>query len=230
MNDIDERVVSMVLNSSKLTGRMVVQSMKSFIHEYRMFHKEVKQERKHQKQQKKQAPKTGKQTLKELMFQGKQTTFVSLDERPDLKAIQKELNHYSVDFSIVKEGKNTWRIFFKAQDTEVFNAAFKKVIETFDQKNAGELEKELPKHNEEKTLSTEQTKSDKVVPFVSKEAKQANTIKDKPQSKNHKVVPMTMDNRIEKARKEATAYNRSVSKEKNKKKAKDFSNKRGPEK
>lgn len=208
LSDIDERVMVQVVDTSKLTAKIVLGMMKSMYDRQQMNHRERQKEKQYRKHQKRQQPKTGKQTLKELMNQNRQLTFVPLEEHADLRALQKELKQYSVDFSVVKEGKSHWQAFFKAQDAEIFNQAFKKVLGKFDPDFQKEDKVEYAKGKEP----------------VKSESKQTSRTQNSPEQPSKRKGSLTVSERLEKAKQEAQAYNQSVqkrgsrSKKRNKKK------------
>ena len=77
-------------------------------------------------------PHHGKQTIAQLNRQGRQLSSVAIDD-PQIKAIQKQLKAYGVDFSILREkqldgaaGKTS--LWFKAQDQEQICTALENII------------------------------------------------------------------------------------------------------
>ncbi|MGX7197724.1 PcfB family protein [Enterococcus olivae] len=203
MSDIDERVMVQMVDSSKLTVKLVLSAMKSMYEYQKMNHRENQREKQHMKHKQQQAPKTGKQTLKELMQQNRQLTFVPLEEQTDLRRLQKELKQYAVDFSVVKEGKTKWQIFFKAQDAEIFNQAFKKVLSKFDSEFQKVNQEKMPE--QDATSKGDQSKSQK-----NRERESEPKHSMEKQTKNR---PLSVNERLEKAKREAQTYNQAVQKE-----------------
>lgn len=229
MSDVDERAVDLVIKSSKISAQMIIQVLKDTHRKTGNYFKEAKRTNLLKKQQ----PKTGKQTLQELNQQGRQTSFVQIDSRKDLSALQKELKKYAIDFSILKEGKDTYHVFFKTQDAERFNIAIENVIKDFDKNNdirnhADKDEKEVVNENpkESKIDKTE------VKEQISKEVEQekSNPTISKDQMENGKQTKPNINQRLEKAKKEAAEFNKSVMKDKSLQKNKSPKDKGGLEK
>lgn len=260
MSDIDERAVDLVIQSSEISANVIIQALKDSQRKVGYIYKDIRKEQKYQKRKKKNAPKTGKQKLDELNQHGRQTAFVPIDDKQDLLELQKELKRYSIDFSIVKEGNETYHVFFKTQDTERFNLALEKVIQDFDKKNAEKLtteskevdpeeKKEVAVDDKQVTDSKNEVKdvndrADKVNLSKVETAKEINLEKEAadPGFKDYSGIEVrgdkkkqlekspTVRTRLEKAKKEASEFNKAVKKEQALNKNKAPKNKGGPEK
>ncbi|MBC1890062.1 PcfB family protein [Listeria booriae] len=118
MIDTDEKAVELTIRTTKLTSNMVLKAIQLFISSSHQAYKK-----------KKNKPITGEQKLKDLTAQGKKLEAVDINQS-DLVAIKKELARYEVDFSVIKEGADIYRIFFKAQDSERIKFALENVMKT----------------------------------------------------------------------------------------------------
>jgi len=74
-----------------------------------------------------EAPKVkeGQMTLKELKKQGDGLVPIELKD-PHLRTLKKTLNKNQVDFSVVKDGKGQYTLFFKAKDVDTIKNSFDK--------------------------------------------------------------------------------------------------------
>lgn len=72
----------------------------------------------------------GEQQLKKLNMQGKQLESVAITGE-DIKDFRKQLNKYSVDFSVMRDrNSGEYSVFFKGQDTDRVYSALKDVLST----------------------------------------------------------------------------------------------------
>lgn len=91
------------------------------------------------------SPEHGQISLKKLDAQGRQLESVKLDGQEDLRAIQRQMKKYHVDFSLYKEkGTNTYRLFFKAQDIDRIHLAMEQCVSDFEKsKGRQPMDKQL---------------------------------------------------------------------------------------
>lgn len=74
----------------------------------------------------------GQQSLSKLNLQGKKLEQVELTGE-DMKNFRREMNRYSVDFSIMKDRTSgNYTVFFKGQDVERVYAGLQKCVQNFD--------------------------------------------------------------------------------------------------
>ena len=59
----------------------------------------------------------GEQSLKKLNLQNSEIQAIPITDE-DIKNLKKQLNRYSVDFSVLKEPDGTMQVYFKAQDVD----------------------------------------------------------------------------------------------------------------
>ena len=111
--DIENRTVTLAINSSKLTGRVLKSAFsKVLAHRQNKPHKDVTPH--------------GKQTVKQLVSQNQGVSNVELDN-PAIKDFERIARKYGVDYAIkkVKGDKPKYLIFFKARDADAITSALK---------------------------------------------------------------------------------------------------------
>lgn len=131
--DIEHRSATLIINSSKFTGRM----LKSAISKLLQYRKSKKFQ--HQQDVKTEVIPHGKQTVKELIGQNQGVSSIDVADK-DIKEFERITRKYGVDYAVhrAKGEKPRYVVFFKARDADALNAAF----EEFTQ--AKELKKEKP--------------------------------------------------------------------------------------
>lgn len=110
--DIDHRAVTLAINATKITARV----LKSAITKYLA----------HRKQKSRAAP-TGKQTVKQIVGQGQGVTNIEITDQ-NIKSFERVARKYGVDYALKKDmtgEKPRYLVFFKAKDTDALTAAFK---------------------------------------------------------------------------------------------------------
>ena len=110
--DIDHRAVTLAINATKMTARV----LKSAITKYLA----------HRKQKSHAAP-TGKQTVKQIVGQGQGVTNIEITDQ-NIKSFERVARKYGVDYALKKDmtgEKPRYLVFFKAKDTDALTAAFK---------------------------------------------------------------------------------------------------------
>lgn len=110
--DIDHRAVTLAINTTKMTARV----LKSAITKYLA----------HRKQKSRAAP-TGKQTVKQIIGQGQGVTNIEITDQ-NIKSFERVARKYGVDYALKKDmtgEKPRYLVFFKAKDTDALTAAFK---------------------------------------------------------------------------------------------------------
>ena len=116
--EIENRSVMLVISASKLTLRVLQDAMRQYLAE--------------QKYKTNNTPQTdptkhGKQTVKELVGQGKGVTNIEVTDS-NIKAFERVANKYGVDFAIKRDASQPppkYLVFFKAPDTDAMTAAFR---------------------------------------------------------------------------------------------------------
>ena len=110
--DIENKSVTLIINSSKLTGRTLATAFSKLlrfsrnkIHEHKE-HKDVKPQ--------------GKQTVKELIEQNQGVEKTELADKDEVKNFDRIAKKYGVDYAIKKgvspDGKPRYILFFKGRD------------------------------------------------------------------------------------------------------------------
>ena len=131
--DIEHRSATLIINSSKFTGR----TLKSAIAKLLQYRKSKRIQ--HQQDVKAEVIPHGKQTVKELIGQNQGVSSIDVADK-DIKEFERITRKYGVDYAVhrAKGEKSRYVVFFKARDADALNAAF----EEFTQ--AKELKKEKP--------------------------------------------------------------------------------------
>ena len=107
--EVEHKTVNFAISSTKLTARTLLRGMQFLLRQYD----------KHASQ--------GKQSMKRLMQQNRGVTNVEI-QKTGIKNFDRYAKRYHIDYAIQKDLSCTpprYLIFFKAQDTDALNAAFK---------------------------------------------------------------------------------------------------------
>lgn len=116
--EVENRTVTLIISSSKLTGRI----LKSAMSHYLSYQKEKKREN----AQNGPVKPTGKQSVKELVGQNQGVSNIEINDR-NIKDFEKVARKYGVDYA-VKKARTTappkYLVFFKARDADALTAAF----------------------------------------------------------------------------------------------------------
>ena len=97
----------------------------------------------------------GEQKLSKLNLQNRQLESVEITDS-DLKALRRELNKYSVDFSIFKEkNSENHTVYFKGQDVERVYQGLSNCIKDFDKEKMRKPVKEKLKEAEQRSAKRE---------------------------------------------------------------------------
>lgn len=121
--EIENRSVNLAITTTKLTARALLAGFKKF-EESRSRHKAVRAARKEAKRSRKPE---GRQTVKQLIGQGKDITSMDI-EKTDLRGFQKYARMYGIDYAITKDKSGDvprYICFFKAENRDVMTAAFR---------------------------------------------------------------------------------------------------------
>ncbi|MGN0706480.1 MAG: PcfB family protein [Faecalibacterium sp.] len=107
--EIEQRTVNLMISTTKLTARTLLNAGRSYL------------------QQRKTAASQGQQSLKSLLRQNRGVSSVDI-EKTGIRNFKKYANKYGIDYAIRKDSSETpprYLVFFKAQDSDALNAAFK---------------------------------------------------------------------------------------------------------
>ena len=118
--EVENKTLTLVINSSKLTGRM----LKSAISKYLAHRKEVK----HQKRQSRDSPVKhhGRQTVKQLIGQDQGVSNIEIND-PSIKDFDRIARKYGVDYAIKRDRSSDppkFLVFFKSRDADALTSAF----------------------------------------------------------------------------------------------------------
>ena len=112
--DIENKTVTLIINSSKLTGRTLARAFGKLLRYTKakaQVHHDVKPQ--------------GKQTVKQLIGQNQGVSNIEITDS-NIKAFESTAKKYNIDFSLKKvKGEQTrYLVFFKGRDADVMTAAF----------------------------------------------------------------------------------------------------------
>ena len=114
--DIENRSLTLMINSSKLTARTLATAFTKF---QRYTRNKVKEHHDVKPQ--------GKQTIKELIAQNQGVEKTELADKEEVKTFDRIAKQYGVDYAIKKgispEGKQRYILFFKARDRSAIDQA-----------------------------------------------------------------------------------------------------------
>ena len=107
--EVEQKTFNIVVSTTKLTARTILNAGKAAI----------------QQQQAKMAG--GKQSVRMLLRQNRGVSSVEID-KTNIRGFERYAKKYGIDYAIRKDNSEMpprYLVFFKAQDVEAFNAAFK---------------------------------------------------------------------------------------------------------
>ena len=113
--EIEQRTVNLMISTTKLTARTLLNAGRSYL------------------QQRKTAASQGQQSVKSLLRQNRGVSSVDI-EKTGIRDFKKYANKYGIDYAIRKDSSETpprYLVFFKAQDSDALNAAFKEYSSSF---------------------------------------------------------------------------------------------------
>ena len=117
--DLENKSVTLIINSSKLTARTLAAAFTKFLNYSRNKMKEHK-ERQDVKPQ-------GKQTVRELIEQNQGVEKTELADKAEVRRFDRIAKQYGVDYAIKKgvspDGKQRYMLFFKARDRAAIDQA-----------------------------------------------------------------------------------------------------------
>ena len=113
--EVDSRTVTLVISSTKLTGRVLKSAMAKYV-----AHVKAK------KAEKSNTKPTGKQSVKELVRQNQGVSNIEVSDS-NIKSFDRVARKYGVDYAIKKDKTDDipkYLVFFKARDADALTAAF----------------------------------------------------------------------------------------------------------
>lgn len=115
--DLEQKSVSLVINTSKLTGRTLAKAFMSIL---RYTHNKVRQHRQMKPQ--------GKQSVKKLIGQNQGVEKAEIADKEEMKKFDHIAKKYHVDYAIRKgvseKGEPRYMLFFKARDRAAIDQVF----------------------------------------------------------------------------------------------------------
>ena len=117
--DIENRTVTLMVNSSKFTGRTMLSAIRKFLAHMKNSSPPA---------QKQEVIPHGKQTVKQLIQKDQGVTSVELND-PHIRDFERVARKYGVDFAVkkVKGDDPKFYVFFKAKDADALTAALKTI-------------------------------------------------------------------------------------------------------
>ena len=116
--EVEQRTLALVMNGTKLTGRM----LKAALTKYLAYVKEHKRESRATAD----VILHGKQTVQELIGQNQGVSNIEIND-PSIRAFERIARKYGVDYAIKKDRSSTppkYLVFFKGRDADALTAAF----------------------------------------------------------------------------------------------------------
>lgn len=133
--DLENKSVTLIINSSKLTARTLATAFMKLLRYSRNKLKEHHEEKQDVKPQ-------GKQTIKELIAQNQGVEKTELADKEEVKTFDRIAKQYGVDYAIKKgvspEGKKRYILFFKARDRSAIDQAMTSYAADFMKKHKRE--------------------------------------------------------------------------------------------
>lgn len=114
--EVTQRTIALSIRTAKLTGNVLRAVLRKFLAA--------------QHQKGKNPYKQGKQTVKELIGQNAGVSNIEINDG-NIKSFERVAKKYRLDFALKKDSSTkppTYYVFFKGQDTEMMNLAFKKYL------------------------------------------------------------------------------------------------------
>jgi hypothetical protein len=126
---INEEITQKDINLAVRIGSITATELKKALEKLIAKLQEIKDRPPEQPQQPKDPElKHGKQTLKELHKHNEGLSSIELKD-PELRRLQREMKRKDIDFSVVKDGKGKYTLFFKGKNADEMTNAFKRYTE-----------------------------------------------------------------------------------------------------
>jgi hypothetical protein len=116
--EVEQRSVTLIISATKLTLRVLREAIRKYLDA---------QKQKNRAGFEQEVIPRGKQTVKELIGQGKGVTNIEVTD-DNIKPFERIAKKYGLDFAIKKDSSQKppkYLVFFKAPDTDAMTAAFK---------------------------------------------------------------------------------------------------------
>lgn len=127
--EVNQKTIALCTRCAKMTADVLKGLMRKYLSDREKHKQEVKHkkaEKAAQEKAEKKAPVRGKQTLKKLMDQGSQLTYIEVTDN-NIKSFDKVARKYGIDYSLRKDKSvepPKYMVFFKAKDVDVMTKAF----------------------------------------------------------------------------------------------------------
>ena len=120
--EVTQKTVTFCIRTTKVTADLLKKVLAAYLRHQKQ--KSV------EKKAKKNQPKQGKVTVKELAKQNAGMVNIEITNK-NIKSFERVAKKYRLDFALKKDSSTkppTYYVFFKGQDTEMMNLAFKKYL------------------------------------------------------------------------------------------------------
>ena len=116
--DVENRTVTFIIGSTKLTGRVLSTAMNKYL--------DYRKGKKREKQMNEPVKPMGKQTVKQLVGQNQGVSNIEINDK-NIRDFDRIARKYGVDYAVKKDRSTSppkYLVFFKARDADALTAAF----------------------------------------------------------------------------------------------------------
>lgn len=120
--EVENRSITLIINAAKLTARLLKEAIRKYLADQKA--------RKSRASPAKDTLHHGKQTVKQLVGQGKGVTNIEITDS-NIKSFERVARKYGVDYAVKKDASEQspkYLVFFKAPDNDAMTAAFKEYL------------------------------------------------------------------------------------------------------
>lgn len=122
-DEVENKTITLAINASKMTGRVLKNAMLKYLRYIMQKDKEIS----HEIGQAMNVQPHGKQSVKKLIGQGQTINNIEITDK-NIKSFERVARKYGVDYALKKDitgEKPKYLVFFKARDADALTAAFK---------------------------------------------------------------------------------------------------------
>ena len=129
-DEVNEKTVSLCIRCGKVTANLLKAAMTKSLAKMEQEKRQQQQGQRQTKQDKEDKTYRGKQSIDKLMKQNVELSNIEITDG-NIKSFERVAKKYRLDFALKKDSSTkppTYYVFFKGQDTEMMNLAFKKYL------------------------------------------------------------------------------------------------------
>ena len=129
-DEVNEKTVSLCIRCGKVTANLLKAAMTKSLAKMEQEKRQQQQGQRQNKQDKEDKTYRGKQSIDKLMKQNVELSNIEITDG-NIKSFERVAKKYRLDFALKKDSSTkppTYYVFFKGQDTEMMNLAFKKYL------------------------------------------------------------------------------------------------------